>query len=212
MHAIDICAGRFGTRSRLSRHDSGTTFRQVEYVVVSSVGDQQGATLGHKQLAVDETIPPDAIWIDLSQPTIEEDRKVENFVGTPVPTRSDLVYTEPLETFYAENGVRYMHASVLSEPEDTPDITGVTFVMTAGVLITVHYDPATHLTSSDRGYASRLRELWRPTRLRLVSLIRSSTVRLARLARQVTGLIRLQALCSGRRAIKRSAAKSIQIR
>jgi magnesium transporter len=111
-------------------------------VVVSSVGDQHGATLAHKLLAVDETIPPDAIWIDLSQPTIEEDRKVENFVGTPVPTRSDLDYTEPLETFYAENGVRYMHASVPSEPEDTPDITGVTFVMTAGVLITVHYDPA----------------------------------------------------------------------
>jgi magnesium transporter len=110
--------------------------------VVSSVGDQQDATLAHQQLAADETIPPNAIWLDLSQPTIAEDRKVEDYVGTRVPTRSDLDFTEPLEIFYAENGVRYMHASVLSEPEDTPDITGVTFVMTPGVLVTVHYEPA----------------------------------------------------------------------
>jgi magnesium transporter len=110
--------------------------------VVSSVGDQQDATLVHQELSADETIPQSAVWIDLSQPTNTEDRKVEDYVGTRVPTRSDLDYTEPLEIFYAENGVRYMRASVLSEPEETPDITGVTFVMTPKVLVTVHYQPA----------------------------------------------------------------------
>jgi magnesium transporter len=68
-----------------------------------------------------------------------------------VPTKSDPDYPEPLETFYAENGVRYMHATVLSEPEDTPDITGVTFVMTPAVLVTVRYDPASlqvHLSAT----------------------------------------------------------------
>jgi hypothetical protein len=37
---------------------------------------------------------------------------------------------------------RYMHASVLSEPDETPDITGVTFVMTPAVLVTVYYHQA----------------------------------------------------------------------
>ena len=111
-------------------------------VVVHSVGEQHGAGIASTKLAAGEAIPPDAIWIDLVQPTIDEDRKVQDFVGAPVPTKSDPDYTEPLETLYAENGVRYMHASVLSEPEDTPDITGVTFVMTPAVLVTVRYDPA----------------------------------------------------------------------
>jgi len=107
-----------------------------------AVGEQQCASITRKQVEVDETIPQGALWIDLIDPTIEEDRKVEDFVGGPVPTKSDPDYTEPLEAHYAENGARYMHASVLSEPEDTPDITGVTFVMMPAVLVTVRYHPA----------------------------------------------------------------------
>ena len=105
-------------------------------------GEQQGATITRKQVEVDETIPRGALWIDLISPTAEEVRKVQDFVGGPVPTKSDPDYTEPLEAHYAEHGARYMHASVLSEPDDTPDITGVTFVMTPAVLVTVHYHPA----------------------------------------------------------------------
>ena len=74
-------------------------------------------------------IPPCAIWIDLIEPTIEEDRKVQQFVGVPVPTRADPDYTEPAETLYSENGVHYLHALFVSEPEDTPDVAGVTFVI-----------------------------------------------------------------------------------
>ena len=105
-------------------------------------GEQQGATITRKLVEVDETIPAGAIWIDLANPTVEEDRKVEDFVGGPIPTKSDPDYTEPLEAHYAENGARYMHASVLSEPDETPDVTGVTFVMTPAALVTVHYHPA----------------------------------------------------------------------
>jgi magnesium transporter len=116
----------------------------VIVVYFSSIpcGKQQGAAIACKRLEVDETIPQGAIWIDLINPTVEEDRKVEDFVGGPVPTKSDPDYTEPLEAHNAENGARYMHASVLSEPEDTPDITGVTFVVTPAVLVTVRYHPA----------------------------------------------------------------------
>jgi magnesium transporter len=37
--------------------------------------------------------------------------------------------------------VRYLHALFISEPEDTPDVTGVTFVMAPSALVTVRYDP-----------------------------------------------------------------------
>ena len=86
-----------------------------------------------------EPIPPGAIWIDMIEPTAEEDRKVQDFVGVLVPTKADPDYAEPPEAHYAENGVRYLQASIISEPEETPDITDVTFVITPSTLVTVRY-------------------------------------------------------------------------
>jgi hypothetical protein len=85
------------------------------------------ATVGRQLLEPSEPqTPPTAIWIDLVEPTVEEDRKVQEFVGVPVPTKVDPDYTEPPEAHYSENGVHYLHALFISEPEDTPDVTGVT--------------------------------------------------------------------------------------
>ena len=89
----------------------------------------------------DLQIPPGAVWIDLIEPTVEEDRKVQAFVGVPVPTRADPDYAEPPEAHYSENGVHYLHALFISEPEDTPDVTGVTFVVAPTALVTVRYHP-----------------------------------------------------------------------
>jgi magnesium transporter len=94
-----------------------------------------------KALGEAEPIPPGSFWIDMLALTIEEDQKVQAFIGAPVPTKADPDYTEPPEAHYSENGVRYLHASVISEPEDTPDITGVTFVVTPATLVTVRYEP-----------------------------------------------------------------------
>ena len=77
----------------------------------------------------DLQIPQSAIWIDLIEPTADEDRTVQEFVGVPVPTKADPDYTEPPEAHYSENDVRYLHALLISEPEETPDVTGVTFVI-----------------------------------------------------------------------------------
>jgi magnesium transporter len=72
--------------------------------IQSAAGDQHPATIVQKRLGEDETIPPGAIWIDLVDPTVEENRKVEDFIGGTVPIKSDPDYTEPLEAHYAENG------------------------------------------------------------------------------------------------------------
>jgi magnesium transporter len=88
------------------------------------------ATVRRKLLEPSELqIPSGAIWIDLIEPTVEEDRKVQEFVGVPVPIKANPDYTEPPEAHYSENGVRYLHALFISEPEDTPDVTGVTFLI-----------------------------------------------------------------------------------
>ena len=94
-----------------------------------------------KGLEPAEPILPSAVWIGLLEPTTEEDRKVQEFVGAPVPTRADPDYTEPPEAHYSENGVRCLHDLFISEPEDTPYVTGVTFVIAPTALVTVRYDP-----------------------------------------------------------------------
>jgi len=116
----------------------------IVHAVVKPAASGDGsslATVQRKALDPSEAIPQGAIWIDLIEPTTEEDRKVQEFVGAPVPTKADPDYTEPPEAHYSENGVRYLHALFISEPEDTPDVTGVTFVIAPTTLVTVRYDP-----------------------------------------------------------------------
>jgi magnesium transporter len=72
---------------------------------------------------------------------MDEDKKVEGYLGCRVPSRSDPDFVEPSESYYADNGVRYLRASVVSEAENSPDVTGVTFVLGPKALVTVRYDP-----------------------------------------------------------------------
>ena len=130
-----------------------------------------------RRLGPNEPIPQGAIWIDLVEPAMEEDQRVQEFVGAPVPTKADPDFTEPPESYYAENGVRYLHGSFVSEPEDTPDVTGVTFVSDADArwspCATI---PATRSSSSGRSSASQARRRCTPTRWRSASSTPSSTV------------------------------------
>jgi magnesium transporter len=100
-----------------------------------------GVRLDRKILDPAEPIPPGAIWIDMIEPTSDEDQKVERYIGSKVSSRSDPDYAEPSESYYAENGVRYLHACVVSEAENTPDVIGVTFILSPKALVTVRYDP-----------------------------------------------------------------------
>jgi magnesium transporter len=100
------------------------------------------ARLERKILDPAEPIPQGAVWIDMVEPSGDEDLKVERFLGCKVPSRSDPDFAAPAESYYAENGVRYLHASVVSEAEDTPDVTEVTFILTPETLVTLRYDPS----------------------------------------------------------------------
>jgi len=88
-----------------------------------------------------EPIPADALWIDMLEPTREEDRKVEGFIGASIPTREEMKDIEPSELLYTEGGNRYMTARLLCRAEtDEPCLTGVTFILRNAQLVTVRYD------------------------------------------------------------------------
>jgi magnesium transporter len=91
----------------------------VHYVVKVGPPAAAAPSVGLERKILDplQPIPPGAVWIDMVEPTVDEDRKVENYLGSKVPSRSDPDYAQPTESYYAENGVRYLHACVVSEAE-----------------------------------------------------------------------------------------------
>jgi magnesium transporter len=86
-------------------------------------------------------IPPGAAWIDLVEPTREEDRLVEDHLGISIPTREEMQDIEPSSLLYAENGARYMTARIIcSSDTSVPKLTPISFILTEKALVTVRYD------------------------------------------------------------------------
>ncbi len=86
-------------------------------------------------------LPEIAIWIDLVNPTPEEDRAVERLAGIAVPTREDMQEIEISSRLYIENGARYMTATLMcSSDTENPRTTAVTFILSGHRLVTVRYD------------------------------------------------------------------------
>ncbi|NUT00735.1 MAG: magnesium transporter CorA family protein [Sphingomonas sp.] len=87
-----------------------------------------------------QRIPDDATWIDLEEPTREEDSLVEQCVGVQVPTREDMTEIEPSSRLYEQNGTLYMTMSALYGVEDgRPRSDPISFVLTGNRLVTVRY-------------------------------------------------------------------------
>ena len=87
-----------------------------------------------------QRIPDDATWIDLEEPTHEEDKLVEECVRVQVPTREDMSEIEPSSRLYEENGALYMTLTALYGVEEGhPKSDPIGFVLTNDRLVTVRY-------------------------------------------------------------------------
>ena len=85
-------------------------------------------------------IPDDAVWIDLLEPTPEEERLVESILRIDVPTREEMKEIEASNRLYEEGGALYMTMSVAAHLDtDRPVVTAVTFILTGRRLVTNRY-------------------------------------------------------------------------
>lgn len=83
----------------------------------------------------------DIVWIDLNQPTHDEEVLAERLAHIDVPTRSDLRDIEPSSRLYADDSGIYLTASILCGADSPhPVLTDVAFVLTPSCLVTVRYD------------------------------------------------------------------------
>jgi magnesium transporter len=87
-----------------------------------------------------DPIPEDALWIDMIEPTRDEERLVEKHLGIAIPTKEEMADIEPSEILYNENNARYMTARVLcSSDTETPQLIDVSFILAERALVTVRY-------------------------------------------------------------------------
>jgi magnesium transporter len=99
------------------------------------------AALRKVEIADGEAIPPTAVWLDMLQPTVGEDRAVEAFLGIEVPTREEMQEIEISSRLYVERGARYMTATLMCSADTPfPKTTPVTFIISNHRLLTVRYD------------------------------------------------------------------------
>jgi len=85
-------------------------------------------------------LPSDALWIDLLEPTLEEEKAVEALLAIDVPTREEMKEIEASNRLYEDNGALYMTATVAARLDSArPEISAVTFILANGRLITTRY-------------------------------------------------------------------------
>lgn len=91
-----------------------------------------------------EGLPENIFWIDLLNPTLEEERAVESFLSIEVPTRDEMSEIEASSRLRLLNGIPVLTIPLIHKStSDEPETTTVTFVLAAGKLVTVRYaDPA----------------------------------------------------------------------
>jgi magnesium transporter len=85
-------------------------------------------------------IPEDAVWVDLLEPTVEEEKLVEAALRVDVPTREEMKEIETSNRLYEDNGSLYMTATIAAQLDtDRPVSMAVTFILSGNRLVTNRY-------------------------------------------------------------------------
>jgi magnesium transporter len=88
----------------------------------------------------DGEIPPGATWIDLCEPTREEEKLVERMLKLDVPTREEMKEIEPSSRLFERGDAIYMTLSTLYGIEEgQPAAEPIAFVLAHNRLVTVRY-------------------------------------------------------------------------
>ncbi len=96
-----------------------------------------------------------AVWVDLLNPSPEEEAKVEATLGFDAPTPAERAAIEESARFYEENGTLVLTPTLFAHtPSGAPTSGGVTFMLAGGRLITARaIEPRAFLIGAGRASA-----------------------------------------------------------
>ena len=82
----------------------------------------------------------EALWLDLINPTNEEEHLIEKILNLNIPTREEMQEIELSSRLYKEEDVLFMTATMVAQSQSiSPNQDAVTFVLTPQQLITIRY-------------------------------------------------------------------------
>lgn len=100
-----------------------------------------------------EKIVEDAVWIDMHNPTIEEEKLAESRLNIKIPTREEIWMNQVLNRFYREDGASYMTAAIITKIDTPhPKTSTVTFILGKNFLLTIRYI----MPTSFQNFANRI--------------------------------------------------------
>ena len=78
-----------------------------------------------------------SVWLDLLNPTAEEDLLVEKYLGISIPSREEMEEIELSSRLYHEEGAEFMTmTAIISLDGEQPAKTPVTFILKGATLVT----------------------------------------------------------------------------
>lgn len=81
----------------------------------------------------------DALWIDLLNPTREDEQMTETILKLEIPTLEEMQEIEITSRLYKEKNNLYMTATMMAKSDFEPEYDAVTFIVTKRRLITIRY-------------------------------------------------------------------------
>ncbi len=91
-------------------------------------------------MPADALIPESAVWVDLLEPTLAEEKTVEEQLGVEIPTREEMKEIEASNRLYEENGALYMTMTVAAKVDTAqPVSSAITFILNRGKLVTSRF-------------------------------------------------------------------------
>lgn len=107
--------------------------------MLSAYGTEKGCLIEFAATAA-PGVQPDTIWLDMVEPTAEEETAVEAALGIDIPTREELAEIEASSRLYQEDGAAFMTANLIRRGDnDQPESSPVTFIIKDNTLITIRY-------------------------------------------------------------------------
>lgn len=93
-----------------------------------------------QSIEANESIPSDVLWIDLYNPSAEEEIAIEKQLGVEILTREEVWKNQVLNRFYTDDGVSYMTAAIITKIDTPyPQTSAITFIRAENYLITLRY-------------------------------------------------------------------------
>jgi magnesium transporter len=81
-----------------------------------------------------------ALWIDLLNPSKDEEQLIERLLGIDIPTREEMQEIEVSSRLYRENGAIFMTVTMVAKSDSSqPNTDAVTLILIDNKLITIRY-------------------------------------------------------------------------